>query len=241
MRPLQIDKIYLVKKLPIKLKMKYRITCLLLLVICSVTITAQVPVREEPRHHPVLQNKYIRLLDVWLPPGDTTLYHIHATPSLFIILSNTVTGSQIKGGQWQQNRSTAGYAWFRSFLNDTLIHRVCNMDTVVYHVNDIEILSSYNTNNAPTKKTLPFTLLFENERSFAYQIKNITSNKQIINKRGPMIAELVSGNAIFFHNTTTNETKEIKAGDYCYIKPGTSFYFSAAGKGEINLVLFEIK
>ena len=56
-----------------------------------------------------------------------------------------------------------------------------------------------------------------------------------------MIAELVSGNAIFFHNTTTNETKEIKAGDYCYIKPGTSFYFSAAGKGEINLVLFEIK
>jgi hypothetical protein len=208
--------------------------------ICSVTITAQVPVREEPRHHPVLRNKYIRLLDVWLPPGDTTLYHIHATPSLFIILSNTVTGSQVKNGQWEQGRSTAGYAWFRSFLNDTLVHRVCNMDTVPFHVNDIEILSSYQTSDATSKKALPFTVLFENEKAWAYHIKTITAARQIIKDRGPMIAELVSGNTIFFHDATTNRAKEIKAGEYCFIEPGTAFYFSTS-RGEMNLVLFEIK
>lgn len=217
------------------------ISLLLLLVIYSATIKAQVPVREEPRHHPVLQNKYIRLLDVWLPAGDTTLFHIHATASLFVILSNTATGSQIKGEGWEHSKSLAGTTWFRSFSPDILIHRVCNTDTIAFHVNDIEILSSYNTNISTAKKTLPFSVLFENEKAVAYQIKNSADLSKIIKDRGPIIAELVSGNAVIFHNATTNQTKEIKSGEYCYIEPDTSFYFSAAGSGEINMVLFEIK
>ena len=137
-------------------KNKNKITALLtLLLVYSTIITAQVPVREEPRHHPVLQNKYIRLLDVWLPPGDTTLFHIHETPSLFVILSNTLTASQTKGEAWSKGQSKAGEIWYRSFSPDTLIHRVCNVDTVVFHVNDIEILSQYNL-TASGKNPLPF-------------------------------------------------------------------------------------
>ena len=76
------------------------LTFIVVLLLPGYSAKAQVAVREEPRHHPVLQNKYIRLLDVWLPPGDTTLYHIHETPSVFVILSHTITGAQIKGGNW---------------------------------------------------------------------------------------------------------------------------------------------
>jgi quercetin dioxygenase-like cupin family protein len=68
------------------------IAILSFIVFYSIAIKAQVQVREEPRHRPVLENKYIRLLDVWLPPGDTTLFHIHSTPSVFVILSGAVTG-----------------------------------------------------------------------------------------------------------------------------------------------------
>ena len=66
----------------------------------SIYTVAQVPVREEPRHKPVLENEYFRLLDVWLSAGDTTMYHIHATPSLFVILSSTRTASQMKDSSW---------------------------------------------------------------------------------------------------------------------------------------------
>ena len=222
-------------------KIKNKIPAVLtLLLFCSTVITAQVPVREEPRHHLVLQNKYIRLLDVWLLPGDTTLFHIHATPSLFVILSNTLTASQTKDSAWIKSQSKAGEIWYRSFSPDTLIHRVCNADTVVFHVNDIEILSQYNF-HASVKKPLPFTVEFENEKAFAYRLTKTNLNKQIIKNRGPMVAELVKGEAIIFHDSKTNQTKKIAVSKYLYIEPGTAFYFSALENKAIEMVLFEIK
>ena len=222
-----------------KMKNK-RAAILSLIIFYSTVIKAQVPVREEPRHHPVLQNKYIRLLDVWLPPGDTTLFHIHATPSLFVILSNTLTASQTKNSAWIKSQSKAGEIWYRSFLPDSLVHRVCNLDTVVFHVNDIEILSQYNL-TASEKKPLPFPVEFENEKAFAYRLTKADLNKQIIKDRGPIIAELISGGEIIFYDSKTNQTKRIAVSKYLYIEPGTAFYFSALENKAIEMVLFEIK
>jgi hypothetical protein len=212
--------------------------CMALLLFCSVSLKAQVPVSEEPRHHNVFQNKYIRLLDVWLEPGDSTQYHIHATPSLFVQLSNTVIGTQIKGKEWVKDPAVAGRASYRSFSPEILVHRVCNLDTVPFHVNDIEILSGYNGNNVSRHDSLPFHLLFENERAFAWQVTHLPSGKQIIEGRGPVIAELVSGDEVVFHDVKTNQSTGIKAGKYLYIEPGSSFYFTAR---EISMVIFELK
>ena len=56
-----------------------------IIVFCfSNNVFAQPAVRNEPRHHNVFENDYIRVLDVYLAPDDTTQYHIHATPSVFI-------------------------------------------------------------------------------------------------------------------------------------------------------------
>ena len=116
---------------------------LIILFLQSAVATAQVQVRKEPRHKNVLENKYIRLLDVWMKPGDTSMLHIHSTPSLFLHFTNTAVCVQRKGDAWTKNKNTAGNASYTSFVNDTLIHRVSNCDTVPFHVTDIEILSSY--------------------------------------------------------------------------------------------------
>ena len=218
--------------------MKIKLTALLtILLFCSIAARAQVPVREEPRHKPVIQNKYIRLLDVWIPPGDTSLFHIHSTPSLFLHFTDRNIASQIKGNDWVKEKTMAGKTWYRSFVNDTLVHRVLNVDSLPFHVTDIEILSGYK----PTAqlKPLPFTVLLDNEKAFGYQLTASSFNKNIINGRGPMIAELVSGKKVLFYDTGKKKSTPIKTGKYLYIKPGSSFYFSA--NTEVNLVLFEIK
>ena len=213
---------------------------LIIFTVClSLNANAQeLPVREEPRHKPVLQNQYIRLLDVWLPPGDTSLYHIHATPSLFVVLTNALTSSQTKGRPWANDLAAAGKTWYRSFVNDTLVHRVANIDTVSFHVNDIEILSAFDTSVAKTP--LAFPVLFENERAFAYQLSSSSLNKKVITNRGPIIAELISGK-VKFHDTKAKRVTAMKPGNYLYLPPGTSFYFSASGKDKIDMVVFEIK
>jgi hypothetical protein len=222
----------------IKSAMK-QVLLLSVIAIISPAASSQVPVSEEPLHKPVLKNKYIRLLDVWLQPGDTTQFHIHATPSLFVHLSSAETASQIKGEEWVKGRAVPGEAWFRSFTPDTLIHRVANVDTRVFHVNDIEIVSAFDTSKK-TIKPLPFPVLFENEWATAYKLTNQNINGKIVRSRGPLIVELATGSRVMFNDTNTLHPREIKTGEYFYVEPGTSFYFNSA-TGNIKMIVFEIK
>jgi len=202
-------------------------------------VTAQVQVSEEPRHVPVLVNNYIRLLDVWLPPGDTTWFHMHSTPSVFLHFTTTAIASEAEGEDWVSEQSVPGKAWYRSFTPDTLIHRVANVDSTPFHVNDIEILSYYDT--LTYRRKLYFPLLFENERVTAYSLTRKYYATGIVKDRGPIIAELVSGDKVYYTNTVTNQKTEIRAGEYLYIDPGSSFYFSFKGNQPVNMILFEIK
>ena len=217
--------------------MKYRL--FLLLILIPFTVQAQVQVRNEPRHKNVLENKYFRVLDVNIPPHDTTLQHIHCTPSVILLFTNTVTAQQLKGQDWVKGQSVAGTAIYRDFSKDTVIHKVSNWDTVPYHVTDIELLSTYQPNSG--RKPLPFTVLFDSERAFAYRLTDSSINKQTISDRGPMIAGLVAGDDIILHNTKDRRSIRLKVGKENYIAPGTSFYLTKTGKKDVNLVLFEIK
>jgi quercetin dioxygenase-like cupin family protein len=215
------------------------VSFLAVLTFYSFTVSAQVQVRKEPRHNNVLENKYVRLLDVKIQPGDTSLFHIHSTPSVFLLFTTTVVCSQIKGKEWVTAKNAQGNASFRSFVNDTLVHRVSNCDTVPFHVTDAELLSPYKPANR--LQPLPFTQLFENEKVSAYRLTAAVFNNQIISGRGPMIAQLVAGSDVKLHNKKGKELSQLKAGKYLYIKPGTAFYFSATGDEKLNMVLFEIK
>jgi hypothetical protein len=200
---------------------------------------AQVQVRNEPRHHNVFENKYFRVLDVKIPPRDTTLQHIHSTPSVILIFTKTITAIQLKGHGWDKSTSVAGSVFYRDFSKDTVIHRVSNWDSTPYHVTDIELLSSYEPE--ADRKPMPFTVLFNENRAIAYRLTDTSINKKIISDRGPMIAGLVAGDDIILHDTTHNKKIIIKSGKETYIQPGISFYLSTTGKKEIDLVLFELK
>jgi len=202
-------------------------------------VTAQVQVSEEPRHVPVLVNKYIRLLDVRLPPGDTTMFHIHSTPSVFVPFTNTSIASEVKDKNWVTEQLVAGKTWYRSFTPDSLIHRVANVDSSPFHVNDIEILSYYDTLTYRGK--LPFPLLFENDRVNAYTLTGKDYVTGIVKDRGPVIVALISGDLVYYTNTVNDQKIVLKAGEYLYIDPGSSFYLSFKGGKPVNMILFEIK
>src|SRR5450432_3004027 len=95
--------------------------------------SAQVAVRSEPRHHNVFENDYVRVLDVWIAPNDTTQFHIHATPSVFIMLTKTTTSAQLLGQQSVRSISVAGSSRYDSLVTPR-IHRVWNDDTTWFHV-----------------------------------------------------------------------------------------------------------
>ncbi len=209
-----------------------------LLLLHTAVVSAQVQVSKEPLHKKVLENKYIRLLDVWIKPGDTSLFHIHSTPSVFLIFTTTTYAAQEKNKDWTTAKVVPGYSWYRSFYKDIQVHRVANIDTAVFHVTDVELLSAYK----PTEKreALPFPLLYENERVFAYQLTDSTFTDRRMSKRGPLIIEVVKGE-VKYHDIKGCKSTITKTGEYLYIEPGKEFSFAAAGKEKTLMILFEIK
>src|SRR4026208_826876 len=47
-----------------------------------------VPVYQEPMHRLVYRNPMVRILDVRIPAGDTTAYHVHAAPMVGIVVQD---------------------------------------------------------------------------------------------------------------------------------------------------------
>jgi hypothetical protein len=59
-----------------------------------------VPLYQEPRHHVVYDSPSMRIHDIQIPPGDTTLYHTHDTAILYVPIASSRTRSQVLGADW---------------------------------------------------------------------------------------------------------------------------------------------
>src|ERR1700681_3371739 len=146
----------------------FTLTCTVLYNICL----AQVPVSKEPRHHNIFENGHVRLLDVHIPPGDTSQIHIHATPSVFVVLNNVKTGSQVISEEDHSNSPIPhfGNIWFEGFYEKPRIHRVWNSDSAEFHVMDIELTNKNYITIDGSIKQAPFTFLFDEKPVRAYRL-----------------------------------------------------------------------
>ena len=102
--------------------------------------SAQLPVRLEPRHRNIFENDKVRILDVRFGPGDTTLYHEHRTPSVFVTLHAVMTGGQLFGQKLSPDKDKGpdGEISYDS-LPKPRYHRVWNADKDWFQVQDIEL------------------------------------------------------------------------------------------------------
>jgi hypothetical protein len=206
------------------------------------TCRAQVPVSKEPRHHNILENGHIRLLDVHIPPGDTTQIHIHATPSVFVILTNKVkVGSQVISEEKSARLNTGDNdnIWFEGFYKQPRIHRVWNSDTAEYHVMDIELTNkNFIVIDSPIRQPA-FTLLFDEKPVRAYRLSmvNIIKLTVPVRKADLLVIRLTDSKYAIQLNGKTFRKK----GDYIYIHSGKSFEILNGGDGKDEFGFFELK
>src|SRR5678815_1507493 len=57
-----------------------------------VTVEPPVPIEKEPRHRLKFENPFVRVFDVLIPPGDSSLFHIHLHDGL----STRLTDARIR-------------------------------------------------------------------------------------------------------------------------------------------------
>jgi hypothetical protein len=213
---------------------------LLHLLLPCLQIAAQdaIPVSKEPFHKNVFENNYLRVLDVRIAPGDTSQFHKHETPSVFISLHPVKTGSQVI---IEDGISTALSSdrkiTFEGFYKSPRIHRVWNEDTSVFHVMDIEILAKGNENKEAPIALENFQLLFDAPPVRTYRV-TLKNNQQIEIKRK---AALVLVGLTDANKVMVNKKSFTKEGDFLFISPSEKIKLVNKDHQEYSFALLELK
>lgn len=214
----------------------------LVLIIKLSNLSGQVLVHEEPRHHLVFQNKEIRILNVLIPPGDTSQYHIHTTPSLFIRLSSATIGSQLQGGKASVGKSMAGTIRFENLAPPNIrTHRVWNADKDTFNVMDVELLLK-DTVFDKIPLTMPnLELEIDTNWVRAYRLTMLGETEfRMKNKKQLLI--LVSLNVATMQMKQNGKTyyQTLKPGSYFVIRKRHSFSIKNTSDKNALFVLIEL-
>ncbi len=67
-----------------------------------------VPVYEEPRHRQVFKSGTTRILELIVLPGDTSLFHTHEDPIVYVNLTSSALRTQELGKDWSQGGGRGG-------------------------------------------------------------------------------------------------------------------------------------
>ena len=204
----------------------------------SIICCAQVPVSKEPRHHNVFENAFVRVLDVHLPPGDTSLFHKHETPSVFIVLHPVKTGSEVIIEEATATALTKDPTiTFEGFYVKPRIHRVWNSDTSDFHVMDIEILNKVHQNISPMEQA-GFQILFNEKPVTAYRL-SLNAGVNIKLKRETPF--LIVGLSDATNNVMVNKKMFSKKGDFLFIPSGEFIELSSKEEKEYSFAVLEFK
>lgn len=204
----------------------------------SIDTSKVIQVRMEPRHHDVLDNGWVRILDVHLPPGDTSLFHKHTTPSIFLVLGNTRTGAQTIIEPRHRTFSTEGL-WYEDFTDTPRIHRVWNEDKIPFHTIDIELPHKPTGKAGAIIRDPAFTLLFDEKPVRGYRLNLAAGRRFWINSRQtPVVVVSLSGPAV---KASVNGKKFREKGDYIFLPAGKDIQFVNKDAAEIQFAVFELK
>jgi quercetin dioxygenase-like cupin family protein len=100
-----------------------------------------VPVEDEPSHKTVFRNDYVRAFRVTLPPGQSTLMHVHAHDDAAVRLSQAKTTQQTLGQPVSKpDEASPGTVSARTNEPQSLTHQVNNVGTTVFDVIDVQVL-----------------------------------------------------------------------------------------------------
>lgn len=226
-----------------KLSLIMRSLLPLIVLVCSAgQLRAQVLVHEEPRHRVVFQNEKIRILDVLVPPGDTTQYHIHHTPSLFLYFTTTTTFSQLRNGPTSAGRGIRGRFVFENLTPpNERVHRVWNVDTGSLHVMDIELLSKTTgfaqdplrlkqlqlEIDTPWVRVYRLTLKAENE----FVVPDSRHSWLLVNMDAATVELLEGGQS---------QLRVLQPGSFFDVKSQQSFALKNAGRNTADFALLEL-
>ena len=213
---------------------------LLLFASAAVAQQTPVPVEQEPHHHVVLQNDFVLVMRVTVPPGESTLYHTHSHDRASVGLSES-TITQQKSGEAEGPRQTIkpGTVSASTLGDAPYTHRVNNVGSGPFDVIDVEFLQRP---QQPSSHAAP-EVAAENPSARVYRwilvpgaVSSMHTHERpyLIVAATTMMLKMTSPDGKSF-------THEVKAGDFHWVDSRVTHTLANEGTTEGQIVEIELK
>jgi quercetin dioxygenase-like cupin family protein len=201
-----------------------------------------VPIEQEPAHRLVLQNEYVRVFEVRLPPGETTLWHVHRHDGVSVRLTDASIEDQSENGKVEKSRLRRGDVAYGA-TPEPRTHRVRNVGETIFHIVYIELLrpTDVKTDRTDTSATEPRVVL-ENDRVRALRriLAPGESTAMHTHAARAVAVPVTAGRLEISNPEGTPRTVEMKVGAVQWIEPGTTHRLKNVGDAPIEIVDVEI-
>ena len=210
----------------------------------NVAVQSPVPITNEPRHHLKFQNQYVRMFYVFIPPGETTLFHTHVNDGLGIKLTDAQIRDEVLGGKADDSFVTRGAVGF-SHYSSPLTHRVINIGSTPFRNIFVEVLSSTDkSSNAPSLvRVVGHTMALENDRVRVMRLVLAPGQSTEMHShalRGIGVA--VTGGTISVEVPgKKSRTMKFQPGDYQWHERGTKHSLRNVGSVSFEAIDIELK
>jgi hypothetical protein len=130
-----------------------------------------VEVRDEPRHRRRFENEFVRVYDVLIPPGDTTLYHRHTEDTFYVAVNEATVRDQTWGeDETRTGTAPAGSVMCRPHRSRPLIHQVHNVGVAEMRLIGAEIKASPAVTSTEPLDAPGHVLTLERDRLRVYEL-----------------------------------------------------------------------
>ncbi len=219
--------------------------CLFLSLTFLLPISAQspVPIEKEPRHRLQFSNQLVRVFNVLIPAGDTSLFHIHVNDGLSVRLGDARIRDEALGGTSEDIAVKRGAVSF-GYRTSPLTHRVSSIGSTPFRNIFVEILpSTRKPPGVPQALVAGQTLVLENERVRISRLvlapgQSIEMHTHALQGLGVAVSE---GRIVIEVPGEKLRTVKFKPGDSQWYEGGTKHSLQNVGSAPFEAVEIELK
>ena len=208
---------------------------------------APVPILKAPYHLPVFKNEYVTLLNIYVPPGRNTGYHIHTGDSVSVNIeeadmTNQDFGTPQPGPPQRSQRGRPNYADYRK---QSRTHKASNVGTTPFHNISFIFNSPDSGHLMPSSRAgaPDYQQVMDNDRVRGWRlVLEPGQSAGIITQTAPGIRIVLNGGEIV-ESTVGQPDRAMnpKLGEFYWQDPGMSRVVRNIGSTRVELLEFELK
>jgi predicted metal-dependent enzyme (double-stranded beta helix superfamily) len=198
---------------------------------------------QDPHSKSLLYTAHLRMYDVTVAPGDSTLDHSHDHDVVAVALGDATLRTRETGGEWGAPRSHAsGTVDVAGYTGMPGTHRRENVGMTPYHVYAVENLRDAGW-SMPRLIDAPGTRLAEQSRSFAvYDVRlNATTSRTSHVHQMPTVVILISGAVEVQGGGGESEFRMQQSGRWFPSQWDQPHTLTLIGTGEAHVVEVEVR